>query len=192
MPRLFLAIDPPDRVKDAVADLQEDLSQARWVDIDNLHLTLRFIGEVSDAVTREVIDSVARIAAPSVAVQPEGPGHFERRGRPTVLWVGVAASAELLALHRAAEAACRAAGLPPDPRRFHPHITIARFGAGITAEAVGRWLERRPPPRLDPFTATEVTLFRSDLRPDGPRYDPLLRVPLEHLPDADSTGWTES
>jgi 2'-5' RNA ligase len=189
MSRLFVALDLPEPVKDALGDLQVGLPEARWHDIDDLHLTLRFIGEVDPATESELVDALDLLDGPAVTVVPRGYGHFERRGKPAVLYVAAEPTAELAALQRRVESLVRGCGVAPDPRRFTPHITLARFPKSIEADRVGRWLETAPTPEIAPFTVDAVTLYRSRRQPDGARYEPQHRFPLETLPDEDSSGW---
>lgn len=192
MPRLFVALDPPEAVKDALSDLQVGLPEARWHDIDDLHLTLRFIGEVDAATAGELVDVLDLLDGPAVSVIPRGYGHFERRGKPAILYVAVEPTPELAGLQRRIERLVRGVGVAPEPRRFTPHITLARFPKSIDPDRVGRWLETAPTPEIAPFTVDAVTLFQSRRRPDGPRYHPEHRFPLDALPDEDSTGWSAS
>ncbi len=191
MSRLFIAIDLPEDTKDALGDLQSGLADARWVDIDNLHLTLRFVGAASNAETGDLIEALATVSGPAVTIRFDGFGHFERRNRPTSLWISVALSPALGDLQRRIEAVCRAAGFAPETRRFTPHVTLARFGANGSAEAVGRWLEAAPRPQLAPFEAGSVTLFNSRLSAAGPDYEPVFDVALDTLPDVETSGWHE-
>lgn len=191
MARLFVALDPPEPVKDALGDLQTGLPEARWHDIDDLHLTLRFIGETDSATERDLVDALDLLDHPAVTVRPAGFGHFERKGKPAVLFVAVEKTPDLAGLQRQVERLVRGCGVAPEPRRFTPHVTLARFPKSIEADRVGRWLASAPPPEIPPFTVDAVTLYRSRLRPEGPRYEPLHRFPLDSLPDEDSTGWTD-
>ncbi len=190
MTRLFVALDLPEPVKDALGDLQVGLAEARWHDIDDFHLTLRFIGEVDPATESELVDALDLLDGPAVTVIPRGYGHFERKGKPAVLYVAAEPTPELAALQRRVERLVRGCGVAPDPRRFTPHITLARFPKSIETERVGRWLETAPTPQIAPFTVDAVTLYRSRRQPEGARYEPLHRFPLDILPDEDSTGWT--
>lgn len=191
MARLFVALDLPEHIKDALGDLQTGLPEARWHDIDDFHLTLRFIGEADPATETELVDALDLIDHPAAAVIPGGYGHFERRGKPAVLFVAVTATPELVGLQRQVERLVRGCGVAPEPRRFTPHVTLARFPRSVGADRVGHWLETAPPPEIPPFTVDAVTLYRSRPRPDGPRYEPLHRFPLDALPDEDSTGWVD-
>lgn len=190
MVRLFVALDPPEEIKDALAELQEGLPQARWVDIDNLHLTLRFIGTVGAGTLSEVVDALDLLEAPAVTIAPRGFGHFERRGKPSALYVALDASSALVALQRRVEVLVRSAGCAPESRRFTPHITLARFPFATDSASVGRWLETAPPPTIPAFQVAQVTLFQSHLDAAGPRYTIEHQVPLIALPDEDTTGWT--
>lgn len=190
MPRLFVALDLPDAVKDALGDLQVGLPEARWHDIDDFHVTLRFIGEADPATEGELVDALDLLDDPAVTLVPRGYGHFERRGKPAVLFVAVEATPALAALQRRVETLVRGCGVAPDPRRFTPHITLARFPKSIEADRVGHWLETAPPPRIAPVTVDAVTLYESRRDPAGARYQPRHRFPLTVLPDEDSTGWT--
>ena len=191
MPRLFVALDLPEAVKDALGDLQVGLPEARWHDIDDFHLTLRFIGEVDPATENELVEALDLLDEPAVTVTPRGYGHFERKGKPAVLYVAADATPDLTALQHRVESLVRGCGVSPDPRRFTPHITLARFPKSIEADRVGRWLETAPTPQIPPFAVEAVTLYRSRRQPEGARYEPLHRFPLETLPDEDSTGWSE-
>lgn len=191
MARLFVALDPPEPVKDALGDLQTGLPEARWHDIDDLHLTLRFIGETDPGTESGLVDALDLLDHPAVTVIPHGYGHFERKGKPAVLFVAVETTPDLARLQRQVERLVRGCGVAPEPRRFTPHVTLARFPKSIEAGRVGRWLETAPAPEIPPFTVDAVTLYRSRLRPDGPRYEPLHRFPLDALPDEDSTGWAD-
>ena len=192
MPRLFVALDLPETVKDALGDLQVGLPEARWHDIDDFHLTLRFIGEVDPATENELVDALDLLDEPAMRLIPRGYGHFERKGKPAVLFVAAEATPELASLQRRVESLVRGCGVTPDPKRFTPHITLARFPKSIEPDRVGRWLETAPPPEIAPFTVDAVTLYRSRRQPEGARYEPLHRFPLESLPDEDSTGWARS
>lgn len=191
MARLFAALDPPEPVKDALGDLQTGLPEARWHDIDDLHLTLRFIGETDPGTESELVDALDLLDHPAVTVIPRGYGHFERKGKPAVLFVAVETTPDLAGLQRQVDRLVRGCGVAPEPRRFTPHVTLARFPKSIEAGRVGRWLETAPAPEIPPFTVDAVTLYRSRLRPEGPRYEPLHRFPLDALPDEDSTGWAD-
>lgn len=125
--RLFVAIDLPEDVKQTVATLCRGLSGVRWLPPEQLHLTLRFIGEVDDAVIAAIHRELVKITRPPFPLTLNGVGCFPSPRRPRVLWVGLNGGEPLMQLQHEVETAVVAAGLPPDERPFSPHITLARL-----------------------------------------------------------------
>ncbi len=120
--------------------LKGGLEGARWVDPDNYHITLRFIGDVDGATAERFSDALAQITAAPFTLFLDGIGSFGR-GRPRALWAGVGPSAPLMALANAHEQAALAAGLEPEGRNFHPHVTLARIRGGRASD-VAKYLEQ--------------------------------------------------
>lgn len=127
MYRLFVAIDLPDDVKSELASFCFGLPGARWVDDDQLHLTLRFIGEADGALFEEIREALATIEMAPFSFQLKGAGHFPPRGMPQVLWIGVQADEKLLHLRSKVNSVLRQLGLESEKRKFSPHITVARL-----------------------------------------------------------------
>ena len=125
--RLFIGIRPPERVSDLLLDAMEGIEGARWQDEENLHLTLRFIDEVSRPAANDLAAALERIVAAPFKVRIAGVGHFERKGNPHAVWARIAPSAPLEALRQKAERACEIAGFERETRKFTPHITLARL-----------------------------------------------------------------
>jgi 2'-5' RNA ligase len=176
MPRLFAAIRPPAEVRDALIDTMEGLDAARWQGEDQLHLTLRFVGEVDNAAAADLADALGRIAFAPFVLALRGVGAFERKGRAHTLWAGVADSAELLALQKKVERACQACGLEPERRKFAPHVTIARLGRA--SGEIGGWLAAHQRFASEQWTVDEFRLYESVLGAGGAHYDPVVRYPL--------------
>ncbi len=181
--RLFLAIDLPREVRQALGDLQDRTRRScpgwRWVRPEGIHLTLRFLGEVGPADEARQRETWRRAVAGHAAVrfQVGGLGVFPGGGRPRVLWVGVkdaSAGGDLAALATSLEAAARELGFEPEERPFRAHLTLAR------AEREGRPIA--PPPGGSPIAADveadEVVLFRSELGPGGAKYTRIAAFPL--------------
>lgn len=179
--RLFLALELPDPLRDALAALQGRLREAepgwRWVRPQGLHLTLRFLGEVEPARLPDLAARWERAAASGTptAVEAAGLGTFPPRGRPRVLWIGLRdlGGGRLAALAASLEQEARSAGFPAEDRPFAPHLTLAR------AAAQGR--PRRPEvevPSLGTFRARHLTLFRSVPGRGGAVHTALARYPL--------------
>lgn len=173
--RTFLAIDLPGEIRSALrevtAPLRERCRGWRWLRPEGIHLTLRFLGEVDEAdITRqEATWRRVADATPPMRLDIGGLGVFPPRGRPRILWIGVRETSTTPVLARLAsslEAAARDLGFEIESRPFRPHLTVARALRG----------ERPVAPSADevdpvgPFEATEVTLVRSELRPEGARY----------------------
>jgi RNA 2',3'-cyclic 3'-phosphodiesterase len=126
MLRLFVGIGFPPELKLRLSLLNEGLPGARWVDPANFHLTLRFIGEIGEDTAGDVDDALTRLRAHRFTLQLAGTGVFGN-GRPRQLWVGVERNPDLAALRDKVEQALIRAGLPPEPRKFAPHVTLARL-----------------------------------------------------------------
>ncbi len=130
MPRLFVAIDFPDAVNRRLAGLCGGVPGARWLPPEQLHLTLRFIGEVEGGAFADIAEALSKIRAAPFTVRLAGVGHFPPRGQPRVLWAGVEDGPRHLGLadlNRQIEARLRGLGLEPDRRNFAPHVTLARL-----------------------------------------------------------------
>ncbi|MBW6521742.1 MAG: RNA 2',3'-cyclic phosphodiesterase [Desulfoarculaceae bacterium] len=127
MKRLFVALDLPPAVKLEVAGICLDLPGARWVADEQIHLTLRFIGEVDSGVFQDIREGLAEIQSPSFAIRLVGLGFFPPRGQPRVLWAGVEPVEPVVALRNRVELLLVRLGLDPEGRRFSPHVTMARL-----------------------------------------------------------------
>ena len=110
MTRLFVALRPPAPLRDTLIDTMDAVEGARWQDEDQLHLTLRFVGEVDPPVAEDLAAALGQVAAPPFTLVVAGAGHFARKGRPTALWAGIAPSPALVALQHKVERACQRVG----------------------------------------------------------------------------------
>jgi RNA 2',3'-cyclic 3'-phosphodiesterase len=176
MHRLFVAIRPPDEICEQLLDLMEGISGARWQDEDQLHLTLRFIGEVDRHVARDVDAALSSLHHPAFELALAGTGMFDRRGVPAVLWAGVAPPEPVRALHNKVDQAVSRMGLEPEHRAFHPHITLARLGRA--AGPVEAFLAQSGTLASASFRVERITLYESRLTPAGAAYTPLEDYPL--------------
>ncbi|MEQ8395961.1 RNA 2',3'-cyclic phosphodiesterase [Thalassobaculum sp.] len=183
--RLFVAIAIPEAVADPLCDLQGGLDGVRWVDPDDFHLTLRFVGDVDRGTADDLAAALSGLRAPAFDLRLSGLGHFGSGQRLRALWVGVEPQPALTLLHGRVEAAARRAGLPPEGRRFVPHVTLARMSGPISDDSVSHWIGSRSPFAAGPFPVRDVVLFESFLGREGPHYERRLTVPLDRLPDAD-------
>src|SRR6185437_1775902 len=126
MIRLFVALDLPENIRARLLELQGGVPGARWSTNQQLHLTLRFIGEVDGDVAHDIDDTLAVIRAPAFALELSGVGEFGGKN-PRALWAGVKPNDALLHLQRKIETAMQRIGLPAEQRKFTPHVTLARL-----------------------------------------------------------------
>lgn len=165
--RLFVAIDLPDPVTDALERLCTGLPGARWTDPDQYHLTLRFVGEVDGLVFRDLDQGLAEIDFEPFTLGLDGFGHFPPRGEPKVLWSGVSPREPVDRLRKAVDRVILDAGVEPARRKFSPHVTVARFTGGAPLGRLQQFLSGHALYRSDPFQVDRFHLYSSQLHPDG-------------------------
>jgi len=166
MPRLFVAIDFPAPVREQLALICFGLKDARWNDKDQMHLTVRFIGEVEGSRFLDVRDALEDVSAPPFDLRLKGLGHFPPRGRPHVLWAGADGGEALGVLHDRVEAAVVRAGLAPEGRKFHAHVTLARL-KGTHPRHVAAYLGHNALFATGSFPVERFHLYSSVLSPKG-------------------------
>jgi 2'-5' RNA ligase len=176
MHRLFVAIRPPEPIRDLLIDAMDDGADFRWQDDEQLHLTLRFIGEVDRPVADDVAAALGQVRAPKFELRIAGTGRFEQRSSGT-LWAGVEPKEPVAALAAKVERACQLVGLEPEHRGFFPHVTLARW-KGRRSREVATFLERTRGLRSDPFEVAEFILFESRLSRHGAHYEAAARYRL--------------
>jgi 2'-5' RNA ligase len=169
MHRLFVAIRPPEDVRDLLIDAMDDTPALRWVGDEQLHLTLRFIGEVERPVANDVAAELDRIRSANFQIRISGVGKFEKRSGGA-LWAGVEPKASVVGLAAKVERAIQQAGLEPEHRAFSPHITLARWNRR-NSEAVDAFLRRTSDLHSEPFNVDRFILFESKLSRHGPHYE---------------------
>ena len=160
MPRLFVAVDLPETVRERLVDLCGGVPGARWVPPEQFHLTLSFLGDVDGGLGKDVEEALATVSAPAFELILRGVGHFPPRGEPRVLWVGFRASEPLMALQRVVERVLAQAGCELERRKFHPHVTLARLKEA-PARRVVEWLGTFGGFESASFQVSEVLLYSS-------------------------------
>lgn len=180
MPRLFVAIALPEWVKDDLERLQAGVPGARWVDREQMHLTLRFIGDVDGGVFRDIVALLGTVDAPPFDLNLEGLDTFGSRRKTSTLWAGVSKSQPLALLKGRVDAAVAKAGIGGDDRKFAPHVTLARFRAGAPAN-LGLYIAANNLFRTERFTVDSFVLFSSITRAEGPIYTEEAVYPLDGL-----------
>lgn len=169
MPRLFVAIDPPPGIREQLGTLCCGLPGARWVEPEQLHLTLRFIGDVDGSVLIRVQEILAAVRVGAFSLRLEGIGFFPPRGSPRVVWVGIRKNEQLLHLHNRIESVLVRAGLAPEDRKFSPHITLARL-KNTPASRIGAYLAQHGLFITEEFQVNEFLLYSSVLNSRGARH----------------------
>lgn len=176
MHRLFVAIHPPQDIRDRLIDAMDDSPELRWVPDENLHVTLRFIGEVERPLAEDIAAALGRVRADPFELRVAGVGQFAQRNGGA-LWAGVDPKEPLAALAAKVERACQSAGLEPEHRAFHPHITLARWNRR-SAETVRSFLTRCQGLVTPSFPVDAFTLFESRLSRHGAHSDAVASYPL--------------
>ena len=169
MHRLFVAVRPPAPIRDLLIDAMDQSADFRWQEDEQLHLTLRFVGEVDRPAADDLADALGRIRAAPMELRIAGVGRFEQRNSGA-LWAGVEPKPPLAALAAKVERVCQSVGLAPERRAFHPHITLARWKGRRTRE-VQDFLERRRSLSSQVFEADRFILFESRLSRHGAHYE---------------------
>jgi 2'-5' RNA ligase len=175
MHRLFVAIRPPETVRVQLLDLMEGLPDMRWQHDDQLHLTLRFIGEVERPAAEDVATALQLVRFDRFSIALDGVGKFEKH-RNGALWAGVRPKDQLKALNAKVERACQSAGLEPERRAYHPHVTLARWKG--RAQRLDGWLERHGGIASDPWEVRDFILYESHLGREGAHYEAVERYQL--------------
>jgi 2'-5' RNA ligase len=170
MYRLFVALDLPPVLKQQLTLLAGGIPGARWLEPSELHLTLRFIGEVDGAVYRDVTEALAEVTMRPFELSLKGTGHFPPRGKPEQIWLGVASSEELIILRQRVETALAKAGVPRDGRKFAPHVTLANLRNTVD-HRVAAFLAGYNLYESVPWVAEEFCLYSSHLTSHGASHE---------------------
>lgn len=159
MPRLFTALEIPHDAAMSLALLRGGLPGARWIDAENYHITLRFIGDVEGHVADEIANSLDRVSRPAFTLELSGVGQFGGK-KPHSIWAGVTPRPELIQLQAEIERICQRLHLAPDPRKFTPHVTLARLRNSQVVD-VAHYLSTRGNFSTLPFKAKRFVLMSS-------------------------------
>ncbi|MFC1837673.1 RNA 2',3'-cyclic phosphodiesterase [Thermodesulfobacteriota bacterium] len=166
MYRLFIAIDLPETIKKNLEAMFFGIPGARWAALDQLHLTVRFIGEVDGALYHDIKKGLEPVSIAPFDLQLKGVGHFPPRGAPRVIWVGLEKSEPLQLLRNKIDTALVKVGVEPEGRKFSPHITLARL-KNTPLNKVTNFLAGNGLFRQDPFKVEDFMLYSSTLTRKG-------------------------
>ncbi len=180
--RVFAGVELDEGVRHACADVARELDQRlhsarsplglRWIPEENLHITLWFFGEVSDARSTEIADRLRETwHLPAFALTIAGAGVFPPSGPIRIVWLGVAAGAdEIMAIHRELTARLVPLGLEPERRDYHPHVTLGRSQKSAGSSQRARAIIQRGDVQAGTCGIDHITLFQSRLSPRGAQY----------------------
>ena len=169
MPRLFVAIDLPASVKERLSAMCCGLPGARWVDPDQIHLTLRFIGDVNSDLCNGIREALSGVHGKVFSIRLKGTGFFPPRGKPRVLWVGVEKNEQLTQIRNRVDSALIRGGLEPEGRKYSPHITLARL-TKTPGSKVAAFLAHNGLFLSEEFTVNEFYLYSSVLSSKGAKH----------------------
>lgn len=175
--RLFVALPLPDGIVARLNLMCSGIPGARWVEPANMHITLRFIGEVDEDAAEEINYNLSHIEAPGFDLELQGLNTFGQGFKAHALWVGVALTPALAHLQSKVDSAVTRAGQPPEGRRFTPHVTIARLNKPETGR-LQSFIEGNNLFKAGPFTVDTFTLYESQTGKGGPVYTALEDYPL--------------
>lgn len=175
MPRLFLGLELPAEQAESLVALAEPAQGLHWQSVPQLHLTLRFLGEVGEPAAAQLQLELQSLQQPGFDLKISGVGYFGSPARPSIFWAGVADPAPLHGL-RAALDQLLVGHFAANPQHFVPHVTLARCGSG--AGSLGDLLAKHRQLQLPAWRVAELCLFSSGARAEGSRYAVLARYPL--------------
>jgi 2'-5' RNA ligase len=184
--RTFIALELPPLVISMLAKVQEDFKsmrlRAKWVRPENIHLTLKFLGNINpgdiDKIGGAMMDAVDDFAA--INLVAGGVGVFPGIKRPRVIWVGLGGQIQLLfAMQRVLEDNLAALGFKKEKRPFKGHLTLGRFRQTVNSDTIRQIMREYANQYSEEFTARRIILFKSDLKPTGAVYSQLLQATLE-------------
>jgi len=166
MPRLFIAVDLPTEIKNNLASMSFGIPGAKWIDPQQIHLTVRFIGEVDGTTFLDIKAALKQVRLEPFSLTLKGVGHFPPRGKPRVLWVGIEQSQPLQSLKKRIDTTLAGTGLEPEGRKFSPHITLARL-KNSPVQKVANFLAGNGLFSQEPFEVIDFKLYSSTLTPKG-------------------------
>jgi 2'-5' RNA ligase len=188
MIRLFVALSFPDEVRRSLAALCAGVPGARWANPEQFHLTLRFIGEVDGRIAHAISEELSSITMPDFELNLFGVGTFGDKRKANTLWAGVRPNPALNRLQEKVDNAVLRVGLPPDRRKFAPHVTLARLN-NAPFDRLGAYLSHHALYNAPPFTCDRFTLYSSFLSSSGAIYTPEHVYRLDGSAVGDEGDW---
>ena len=169
MARMFIGIDIPIKNKKEILLYCHGPRNIQWVDYQNFHLNLCFLGEIDRRSQNVLESSLDEMYLNQFHLNPEGIGSFDKSQREKIIWIGIKLSPELIELQRSIDKNLSILGISRDKRKFIPHITIGKM-KNAKKEDLNQYLQQEMDYPLSDFQVTSFSLFSSKLRPQGPLY----------------------
>jgi len=166
--RLFVAIDLPESTRQLLVNIDPQIRGVRWIDAAQMHLTLAFFGDVAEIIDSALREKLSTIEFGAFFLPITGVGTFSAKGAPKIIWIGVGkAHPHLFQIHKRVHEAALAAGLEPELRPWHPHITIARCG-DVAPQSLRRFLQSNAELDAGMIRVEAFHLYSSKLTTAGP------------------------
>jgi 2'-5' RNA ligase len=190
--RTFIAIDFSPQIRQKIGEIidyfktQTPDYALKWVEPQNLHMTIKFLGEVSEGhlqTIKELLSDTIK-GRSAFEIEVTGMGMYPSAHKPRVIWLGVEGSEPLKDIHKSLDQALQKTSIPPDKRGLSPHLTIARVRSNVETlivQDIGKTLSQFKIGSLGKCTIDKIVLYKSTLTPGGPIYDPLLSIPLDKV-----------
>jgi 2'-5' RNA ligase len=167
--RLFVALTPPETVRAELAELATAFDGVRWTPRENLHLTMRFVGDTEPEKQAAMEEALTRVKVEPFILPVENVGIFPSRGPAKVLWAGIGRGhTRLYQLRKQIDEALLSVDMTIDVRNFHPHFTLGRLGENYDPKLLARFLEQNARFEAPPFRVNEFQLYTSELTPGKP------------------------
>lgn len=175
--RLFIALPIPQFVKQQLVDLEQPIGGVRWQSENQIHLTLKFLGETGSEQANDLKSHLGDITLPAFTISLKGFGYFPQGKRPRVLWTRIKKSTPLVTLQQTVEDYCREIGFEAENRSFKPHITIARIN-GASKRDIMSFINQHKQFQISEIPIEEFVLYESKLDSEGARHSRLKTFPL--------------
>lgn len=170
MPRLFVAVDCPETIQEQLLELCDlSLESASWLDPEQFHLTLQFIGDVDHNTFHSIVETLSEVRMTDFELLIKGVGFFPQKKSPRILWAGLEKNEALFQLQKKIENRIRRLHVPLENRKFHPHITLARL-RNPSSDQIGGYLMQNNLFKTPPFLVQSFSLYSSVLTPHGAVY----------------------
>lgn len=169
MLRLFVAVDPPLTIKQQILLLRQSISGARWQNLEQMHITINFMGEVNSSQLPQIIAALASIKAEPIELNINGVEYFGSNRQPRTLYAKVVPNPELVKLKKQINDALSEIDIKTERHKFKPHITLARLKQ-TPYQSVGQFIQQEALFKTDSFWLDEFHLFSSKLKPEGAQY----------------------